>query len=134
MANRRKKLKKNKGFSFLNILLFILFIIFLLIIFNGTGYIGKVLKDLLSPLFGVFSPIIILYAICLILAFHLKKHKQKFLKYLLYSGIVLLTVMILVDIHLLSYSAFSKRMTESSYLSSSYKGAGYLGSARPEGL
>lgn len=128
MANRRKKLKKNKGFSFLNILLFILFIIFLLIIFNGTGYIGKVLKDLLSPLFGVFSPIIILYAICLILAFHLKKHKQKFLKYLLYSGIVLLTVMILVDIHLLSYSAFSKRMTESSYLSSSYKGAGYLGS------
>ena len=44
MANRRKKLKKNKGFSFLNILLFILFIIFLLIIFNGTGYIGKVLK------------------------------------------------------------------------------------------
>lgn len=128
MANRRKKLKKNKGFSFLNILLFILFIIFLLIIFNGTGYIGKVLKDLLSPLFGVFSPIIILYAICLILAFHLKKHKQKFLKYLLYSGIILLTVMILVDIHLLSYSAFSKRMTESSYLSSSYKGAGYLGS------
>ena len=128
MANRRRKLKKNKGFSFLNILLFILFLVFLLIIFNGTGYIGKVLKDLLFPLFGIFSPIIILYAICLILALHLKKHKQKFFRYLLYLGVVLLTIMILIDTRLLSYSSFSKRMTESSYLSSSYKGAGYLGS------
>ena len=131
----RKPRTKRNGTSTKNktalpwIISLVLAIILIFVLFEGTGFLGGFFKKIFYLLFGIASPVVLLYAIILFVFIALNKLNGRSKTNLLYIAGIILMIMILLDIHTLPPSNYGKRMEGARYLAKNLTGVGIVGSS-----